>query len=99
MKGLGKPTDFMRKGQGILDFFATAIFSGKGINSVDAESYMGRKLSSAKGSIFVADAPIYLQQALRAKQELPKPGCGVREVARRLKQIQRKQIQESLQGN
>jgi len=90
MKGTGKPKELLHKTTGgILNFFSEAVNSGKGVVRTSANSIAGRKITSAKGSIFVGNELLIRSIVLHQRENLPKPGCGTKEVARRLKQQQR----------
>ena len=92
MKGIGKPKEFLHKATGgVLNFFQEGINAGKRIARTSADSIDGRKMTSAKGSILVEDEERLKQEIIRFNNKNYKPGCGTREVARRLKQIQRRQ--------
>lgn len=71
---------------GFQSAFSTAINSGKGISRADADSYLGRQITSAKGSILAENELIAKFEALKSKERRPKHG-GAKEIARRLKQL------------
>jgi hypothetical protein len=81
-----RPKD-LTKTQGILNFFTNGITQGKGVERTTSDSEIGRRLASAKGSIFAEHESILKFEVLNFKLNTPKPGCGAKEVARRLKQL------------
>jgi len=93
MKGTGKPKEFLHKATGgILNFFQEGINVGKRVARTTADSVDGRRLSSAKGSIFAEDEGRIKQEIAEQSEKTPPSGCGLRECNRRLKQIQQHSI-------
>jgi len=96
MKSSGKPKELLHKATGgILNFFSAGINAGKGVIRKSANSIDGRRITSAKGSIFAGDELLILAQVLQEKEQRPQQG-GAKEIARRLKQIQRRQHASSI---
>lgn len=88
MKGSGKPKELASQATGgVLNFFAAGINAGKGVIRTSADSMAGRRMTQAPGAILAADEERIKQEALKRKEALPNSGCGAREVARRLKQM------------
>ena len=86
MKSSGKPKQLGISG-GVLNFFTNAVNMGKGVIRTTSDSMAGRRITSAKGSIFANDEASIKRFVLARKNKLLKPGCGVKEIARRAKQI------------
>lgn len=74
---------------GNLTFFQRGINSGKGVVRSTSDSITAKRMMSAKGSI-TADHESLIKIAIESeKAKLPKPGCGAKEIERRLKRIQK----------
>lgn len=88
MKSTGKPKELLHIATGgILNFFAAGINAGKGVIRTSADSMAGRRMTSAKGSIFAEEESRSKQYVLEQVAKLPKPGCGAKEIARRLRRL------------
>lgn len=86
----GKPKILHKSNAGVLGFYQGALNSGKRVKRVTSGSMDGKKLMSAKGSISADLEMIIKNLVIVQKTQLPKPGCGSREISRRLKRQQRK---------
>jgi len=96
MKSAGKPKELLHKATGgILNFFQQGVNAGKRVIRTTSDSIDGKRMASAKGSILVSNELLALAQALEAKEKRPQQG-GAKEIARRLRQLQRNQNASSI---